>query len=87
MSTCCIPARVVQVFGAARPHHAYLFGNARASRIKVLIHDGQGIWRACRRLHQGHFKSPHDGAQPSLTHEQFLALVLGQPGIAWPMAA
>lgn len=23
-------ARVVQVFGAARPHHAYLFANARA---------------------------------------------------------
>lgn len=28
-------ARVVQVFGAARPHHAYLFANKRANRMKV----------------------------------------------------
>ena len=73
-------AAVVQVFGAAQPHHAYLFGNARATRIKVLIHDGQGIWLACRRLNQGHFKSLHDDANPSLTHEQFQALVLE---LAW----
>ena len=58
-------ARVVQVFGAARPHHAYLFGNARGTRIKVLVHDGHGIWLACRRLNQGYFKSLHDDAQPS----------------------
>ena len=74
-----ILARVVQVFGTAQPHHAYLFANARATRIKVLIHDGQGIWLACRRLNQGRFKSLHDAAQPSLTHEQFQALVLGLP--------
>lgn len=74
-----ILARVVQVFGTAQPHHAYLFGNARGTRIKVLIHDGQGIWLACRRLHQGHFKALHDSANPSLTHEQFQALVLGLP--------
>ena len=29
-------ARVVAVFGAARPHHAYLFANKRANRLKVL---------------------------------------------------
>ena len=34
-------ARVVQVFGAARPHHAYLFVNARANRLKVLVLGGQ----------------------------------------------
>jgi transposase len=33
-------ARVVTVFGEARPHHAYLFANRRASRMKVLVHDG-----------------------------------------------
>ena len=37
-------ARVVRVFGAARPHHAYLFANRRANRMKVLVHDGIGIW-------------------------------------------
>ena len=33
-------ARVVQVFGSARPHHAYLFANKRANRMKVLVHAG-----------------------------------------------
>jgi transposase len=46
-------ARVVHVFGAAHPHTAYLFANQRANRIKVLVHDGIGIWLAARRLHQG----------------------------------
>ncbi|MFP3681947.1 IS66 family insertion sequence element accessory protein TnpB, partial [Pseudomonas sp. SIMBA_041] len=27
-------ARVVKVFGAAHPHHAYLFANRRANRMK-----------------------------------------------------
>ena len=30
-------ARVVQVFGAAHPHTAYLFANRRANRMKVLV--------------------------------------------------
>ena len=45
-------ARVVNVFGAARPHHAYLFANRRANRMKVLVHDGIGVWLAARRLQQ-----------------------------------
>ena len=51
-------ARVVKVFGAAHPHQAYLFANRRANRMKVLVHDGIGIWLAARRLHQGHFVWP-----------------------------
>ena len=43
-------ARVVQVFGAAHPHTAYLFANRRANRMKLLVHDGIGIWLAARRL-------------------------------------
>ena len=39
-------ARVVQVFGAAQAHHGYLFANARATRIKLLMNDGFGVWRA-----------------------------------------
>ncbi|CAM4334985.1 IS66 family insertion sequence element accessory protein TnpB [Bordetella tumbae] len=46
-------ARVVQVFGAAQPHHAYLFANRRATPVKVLVHDGIGVWLAARRLNQG----------------------------------
>jgi len=75
-------ARVVKVFGAARPHHAYLFANRRANRMKVLIHDGIGIWLAARRLNQGQFAWPHIGSEPQqrvLTHEQLAGLVLGLP--------
>jgi transposase len=73
-------ARVVAVFGSARPHHAYLFANRRANRMKVLVHDGIGIWLACRRLHQGRFVWPRlQTGTLSLTHSQFDALVLGLP--------
>lgn len=74
-------ARVVTVFGAARPHHAYCFANKRANRMKVLVHDGIGIWLAARRLHQGGFvwAGPNDGLQPSLSRTQLDALVLGLP--------
>ena len=55
-------ARVVRVFGAAHPHHAYLFANRRANRMKVLVHDGIGVWLAARRLNQGKFVWPKDAA-------------------------
>lgn len=74
-------ARVVQVFGAAHPHTAYLFANRRATRMKVLVHDGIGIWLAARRLHQGHFVWPAGSAaeRVSLSRNQLDALVLGLP--------
>lgn len=31
-------ARMATMFGAAHPHHAYLFANRRANRMKVLVH-------------------------------------------------
>ena len=74
-------AKVVQVFGAARPHHAYLFANRRANRLKILVHDGIGIWLCARRLHQGRFLWANAGlgTQMSMTREQLDALVLGLP--------
>ncbi|MDX6007421.1 IS66 family insertion sequence element accessory protein TnpB [Cupriavidus necator] len=74
--------RAVQVFGAAQSHHAYLFSNARHTRMKLLVHDGFGVWCAARRLNQGRFTWPAiqagaTGAQ--LTQAQFDALVLGLP--------
>lgn len=75
-------ARVVQVFGAAQSHHGYLFANARGTRIKLLLHDGFGVWCAARRLNQGRFVWPRLGepAPPlALTRSQFDALVLGLP--------
>lgn len=73
-------ARVVSVFGAAHPHTAYLFANQRGNRIKVLVHDGVGIWLAARRLHQGKFIwVDKDTANCQLEHIQLDALVLGLP--------
>ena len=76
-------ARVVQVFGAAQVHHGYLFANARSSRIKLLVHDGFGVWCAARRLNQGGFEWPRlasaDAAPVALSQDQFNALVLGLP--------
>jgi transposase len=72
--------RVVRVFGAARPHHAYVFANRRATRVKVLVHDGIGVWLAARRLNQGKFVWPAPGVtRMELTDEQLGALVLGLP--------
>ena len=72
-------ARVVAVFGAAKPHCAYLFANRRATRMKVLVHDGYGVWLANRRLNQGRFQlRPGDGSL-GLTRGQFDALILGLP--------
>ena len=48
-------ARVVSVFGAAHPHHAYEFANRRANRMKALVHDGIGVWLVARRLNVGKF--------------------------------
>lgn len=75
-------ARVVAVFGAAHPHHAYAFSNARATRMKVLVHDGVGLWLAARRLHRGKFVWPHAHAQAGqpLSASQLSALILG---LAW----
>lgn len=76
-------AAVVTTLGEARAHHGYLFANARATRVKLLVHDGFGIWCAARRLHAGRFAWVRaDIAGPTalqLTREQFDALVIGLP--------
>lgn len=74
-------ARVIAVYGAAKPHCAYLFANRRANRMKALVHDGVGIWLAARRLDQGKFHRPgiQRGLEVGLDNEQLQALVLGLP--------
>ena len=48
--------------------------------MKLLVHDGVGIWLAARRLRTGKFIRSRDVTwTPTLTHEQFDALVLGLP--------
>src|SRR5437868_15458155 len=75
---------VVNTVGSARAHHGYLFANLRATRIKLLVHDGFGVWCATRRLHRGSFvwASQHKGGETAtlqLTQQQFEALVVGLP--------
>jgi len=70
-------ARVVKVFGAAQPHHAYLFANRSGTRVKILVHDGFGLWLLARRLHQGRFHWSSN--QQQLNTAQLQALVTGLP--------
>ena len=77
---------VVNTVGAAHAHHGYLFANLRATRIKLLVHDGFGVWCATRRLHAGRFvwlESPPGStaaaATLQLTAQQFEALAVGLP--------
>jgi transposase len=77
-------AVVVNTLGQAHAHHGYLFANARASRIKLLVHDGFGVWCATRRLHTGRFiwhAREAGSAVPvvQLSAQQFEALALGLP--------
>ena len=72
-------AQVVRVFGQAQPHHAYLFANRRGTRLKVLVHDGFGVWLAARRLNQGRFQLRPAEGSIGLTRGQFDALILGLP--------
>lgn len=74
---------VVSTLGRAHAHHGYLFCNARATRVKLLVHDGFGLWCAARRLHAGRFVwlAAGTSAAPALqlSRAQFDALVLGLP--------
>jgi transposase len=74
-------ARVVSVFGQAQAHNAYVFVNKRATRMKVLIHDGFGLWLCARRLYEGSFIRATMTQQRglALSHEQLQAIVVGLP--------
>ena len=74
-------AQVVRGFAlGAQAHHAYVFANRRADRLKVLVYDGAGMWLCTRRLQAGSFVWPRqDSGAISLTPEQFDWLVAGLP--------
>jgi transposase len=76
-------AHVVHALDGARAHHGYLFANVRATRIKLLVHDGFCVWCAARRLNAGRsvWPSESSAATPlSLTQAQFEALVVELQG-------
>lgn len=74
--------QIIAQFGAAQAHHAYLFANRGANRMKVIVHDGFGVWLCSRRLHKGSFnwvKLADPGESVTLSTEQLNALVVGLP--------
>lgn len=40
---------------------AYVFGNLRRTRLKLVCWDGNGVWLYQRRLHRGQFAWPQAG--------------------------
>ena len=74
-------AQIMKTFGSIKPHCAYLFCNKRGHRMKVLLHDGLGIWLCARRLEQGkfHWAKIHQGETMSISAEQLQALIQGLP--------
>lgn len=76
-------ARVVQqIEGGARIHCAYVFANRGATRLKVLIYDGAGLWLCTRRLQSGRFIWPVEaahGQSAAITQAQWEWLVAGAP--------
>ena len=60
---------------------SHLFCNKRGHRMKVLVHDGLGIWLCARRLEQGkfHWAQVHQGETVVLNPEQLQALIQGLP--------
>ncbi|MBU2212568.1 MAG: IS66 family insertion sequence element accessory protein TnpB [Gammaproteobacteria bacterium] len=74
--------QIITVFGAVQTHNAYLFANRGANRMKVIVHDGFGVWLCSRRLHKGSFNWGKDidlGESVTLSSEQFNALIVGLP--------
>ena len=70
--------QVIGRFGSAQPHHAYVFANRRATRLKVLVFDGAGIWLCTRRLQEGRFVWPQDDREAlHLSEQQWRWLVAG----------
>ena len=61
-------------------HHADVFANRRADRLKALAYNGVGMWLSTRRLQAGGLAWPRDDTgvfEP--TREQFDGLVAGLP--------
>ncbi|WP_265103386.1 IS66 family insertion sequence element accessory protein TnpB [Acinetobacter baumannii] len=66
----------------------YLFCNKRGHRMKVLVHDGLGIWLCARRLEQGkfHWAQVHQGETVALSPEQLQALIRFALAAHWTTA-
>ena len=77
--------QVVRGFSAgAQPHHAYVFANRRADRLKVLVYDGVGMWLCTRRLQAGGLRPARGCGGFHDAHPRAVRLAGGGPAVAAP---
>ena len=83
-------AHIIKHHQGIKPHCAYLFYNKTGTRLKVLIHDGLGIWLCTRTLDDSRFHGlgerlmrhqtePNQQTGLTINHKQFNALISGLP--------
>ncbi len=83
-------AFILEKHHGIKPHCAYLFYNKTGTRLKVLIHDGLGVWLCSRTLDDSkfhglserlmrHHSAPNPTTGLTISHEQFNALISGLP--------
>ena len=64
----------------------FAFCNGRRTRLKLLFHDGTGLWIATKRLDRGSFAWVSEGPVDPLTAAQLWALVSGLEVSGWRRA-
>jgi transposase len=81
-------AQVVYGFAlGAQAHHAYVFANRRADRLKVLVFDGVGTWLCTRRLQSGSVAWPREDTGSLVLQPRAVRLAGGGPAVAAPGCA
>lgn len=63
--------------------HAFAFCNQSRTRLKLLLHDGSGLWLCSKRLDAGGFTWPAEGAADPVTAAQLWALLAGLEVSGW----
>ena len=63
--------------------HAFAFCNQSRTRLKLLIHDGTGLWLCSKRLAAGCFTWPAEGPADPLMAAQLWALISGLEVSGW----
>ena len=84
-------AFILEKHPGIKPHCAYLFYNKTGTRLKVLIHDGLGVWLCSRTLDDSkfhglserlirHHSQSNQNTGFAINQQQFNALI---SGLAW----
>lgn len=66
--------------------HVFAFCNQSRTRLKLLLHDGSGLWLCAKRLDRGTFAWIAEGPVDPITAAQLWALVAGLEVSGWRRA-